>query len=527
MLGRILFGLVLMVVLPLSVHSQTYWNLEPIWVKAEPESASSFGVTMASGDIDGDGKVDLGIGFARYINLGWWGRVWLFLNNGNLDTLPDIELKGRIDGDAYRRGLTFSDINDDGINDVIVGAPSWNSGKGIVYVYYGGAPFDTLPDIEFNGEQLYSTFGNTITSGDVNGDSVNDVIIGAYCTNYNDGRVYIYYGGSNIDTIPDIILNGEDNEASNFGYPVSSGFDVNNDGFDDVFIGAGAYSQIGFWRGRAYIYYGGDPMDTIPDVIMDGTRPGDFFGEILALTGDLNGDGFDDAVVGENLSATHDTVFVYFGGNPMDPIVDVVLSGKDGSRFGESIAGNLNVNSDSYYDLVVGAVSWEQSTQWDGRVYVFCGNDPFPSNPSAFATGDSLQRIGWNVASAGDIDGNGTDEIMFSNYAGYDSKVWVCKYTGTGIQVAKNPKQKIRDIRLVCNPNPFTTSTTVSPRGVSNYQSTGISELEIYDASGRFVRSLELNTSSYQLGADLTPGVYFLKFTIGEHSEIQKLIKIR
>lgn len=94
-----------------------------------------------------------------------------------------------------------------------------------------------------------------------------------------------------------------------------------------------------------------------------------------------------------------------------------------------------------------------------------------------------------------------------------------------GVEKKENTR-KIANIRLWLNisPNPFTTVTSVRVVGVNKDTK---SNLNIYDASGRLEKSIKLTTCTYQLGADLVPGVYFLKLTIGEHKETQKLIKIR
>ena len=80
-------------------------------------------------------------------------------------------------------------------------------------------------------------------------------------------------------------------------------------------------------------------------------------------------------------------------------------------------------------------------------------------------------------------------------------------------------------IKMKISPNPFTTVTTISLSGMGH--GAGGMELTIYDSAGRLIKSVKLATSTYQLGADLVPGVYFLKATIGEYKEVQKLIKIR
>lgn len=120
-------------------------------------------------------------------------------------------------------------------------------------------------------------------------------------------------------------------------------------------------------------------------------------------------------------------------------------------------------------------------------------------------------------ANAYDTTYNGEGDAFVSKF---DS---LLSQGGAGVEEEPN-KRPIR-LNFTISPNPFATSTTIIlySRGhrVKN------TELSIYDASGRLVESVKLTTSTYQLGADLVPGVYFMKLTIGEHKEIQKLIKIR
>ena len=138
-----------------------------------------------------------------------------------------------------------------------------------------------------------SKFGWSVsTAGDVNNDGYDDVIIGAYGYNSATGRAYIYYGGSAMDNTPDILLDGEASNNS-FGRSVSTAGDVNNDGYDDVIIGAVGYNS-------AYIYYGGSAMDNTPDVTMTGEAEDNYFGSSVSTAGDVNNDGYDDVIIGES-----------------------------------------------------------------------------------------------------------------------------------------------------------------------------------------------------------------------------------
>ena len=125
-----------------------------------------------------------------------------------------------------------------------------------------------VPDMIFDGESN-SHFGRNIVCGDVDGDGYDDILIGAYKYNNYRGRVYLFYGGPDMDTTADLILEGQ-NEGDWFGIGISCG-DIDNDGHDDIVIGAGRNRER---RGRAYLYWGSDrnSMDANPDKIFAGEQ---------------------------------------------------------------------------------------------------------------------------------------------------------------------------------------------------------------------------------------------------------------
>jgi hypothetical protein len=118
----------------------------------------------------------------------------------------------------------------------------------------------------FNGQGNFDSFGNSVSSaGDVNGDGYDDIIVGAHgytSPNFNKGRAYIYFGGPAMDNKADVTLDGEAS-LHYFGFSVSAAGDVNGDGYDDVIVGA--YGHTRCTQDRAYIFYGGAAMDNIAD----------------------------------------------------------------------------------------------------------------------------------------------------------------------------------------------------------------------------------------------------------------------
>ncbi|MFA5031383.1 MAG: FG-GAP and VCBS repeat-containing protein [bacterium] len=332
LLGSIVF---LSPIYPLELH-----NLELLLEISDPDTTlGGFGERLSSGDINGDGIKDIVVG--RHSNIpGKHGLVFVFYGGNTIDSIPDVTLVGDIFR-GYGLFIGVGDVNGDGYDDIITTA-----GEGC-NVYFGGNPMDSLPDLSMEAG-LYAG------AGDLNGDGYDDWIIGQYQANGNAGLVRIYFGSLVPDSVPDIILNGE--PASNFGAYLESGYNVNNDGYDDLFVSAMAYSDtVATWRGKTYIYYGGNPMDTIPDVEMIGPpRTQDFFGDVIALVPDLNNDGFDEAVVGEPLNAVRDTVFVYWGGNPMDSTIDMVFA-DSGLYFGNAVCGSRKIHPAGGKALIVGA----------------------------------------------------------------------------------------------------------------------------------------------------------------------------
>ena len=205
-------------------------------------------------------------------------------------------MSGENAGDYFSIVSGVGDINDDGFDDILVGAPRGNYAK----LYLGGESFNTEADLKFSCDQTEAEFGQSLDGGrDLNDDGYKDIVIGAPSYIANDthlsGMVFVYFGGPQMDTIPDLRIPGQ-GWTYNFGQSVAMAGDVNNDGFQDLV--AGAPNDDFDARGRTYIYYGGSDIDSIADVLLEGEEGRDMFGWSVAGVGDVNKDGYDDVIIG-------------------------------------------------------------------------------------------------------------------------------------------------------------------------------------------------------------------------------------
>ena len=163
-------------------------------------------------------------------------------------------------------------------------------------------------NITYPANDSSAQFGSAVSSaGDLNGDGYSDVAVAADTSNVkctNCGVVYIYYGGSSMDSNFDVNLTYPASDTiAEFGSSVSSG-DVNGDGYSDVVVSAMKSDVKCAGCGVAYIYYGGSSMDSNFDVNLTypASDTSSYFGRWASLEGDINGDGYSDVIVGAYLS---------------------------------------------------------------------------------------------------------------------------------------------------------------------------------------------------------------------------------
>jgi hypothetical protein len=439
-----------------------------------------FGSSVASaGDVNADGYDDIVIGAFRYPAGAGYGQAYLFFGGPAIDEVADLVLDPP-SGGAGQFGISVAsagDFNDDGYADFIVGA---RGGK--AFIYYGGPSLDATPDLTLTGETTASWFGNSVAPArDVNGDGFDDVIVGApmYGSSSSQvGRAYVYYGGSAPDAIPDKVFTGA---AANdqVGWMVGGAGDMNGDGYSDVFATAPRYYTAGPNPGGAYVWFGGPAFDTVADLaiggstlidrIGDATGAGDvnadgfsdlliarqdraqvFFGgpapnavADLTFTGtfsvagaaDVNGDGVDDFVLGASGDDTGGPdagrVAVYFGGTAVDATEDMHLVGdRPNGYFGRGVAMAKQIDGPGPADLIVAAAQLdpEESGYDAGRVYVYANS--FEPNAVPVTPASGLEFMGpWpNPA------GNAVDLVLVLDHS---VPVRITVFDITGHEVAR------------------------------------------------------------------------------------------
>jgi len=407
-------------------HIENTPDLEILAVLEHRAPSTEFGThTCGIGDINQDGYDDFVVG-ALEDSVTHIRRAYIYYGGNPPDTIPDRVLRQGYPNAGFEIS-TVGDVNGDGYGDFIIGEPGWAPVDTFAYnpgrakLYFGGAAFDTIPDMIFRGPDNSNAFGGLgkrLSHGDVNGDGFDDVLISDYIFGRPSvGKVYLYFGGPLLDSIPDWTKVGWSTWRDSmmwFGYK-SALADVNSDGYSDILItglhashppdstylaiflggttpdtlpdyeftfsryGSPAFASlvaqdynadgVGDFTVQKYhtdLYLGGAPLDTVPDVIFD---PGALhINRLWENAGDVNGDGYPDILVS---SPVDNRVGLYLGGNPMNGTLDWIA---EGYHLGNAISGAGDVNGDGYDDFLVSALL-EYGTSLDfGRVFVIAGS---------------------------------------------------------------------------------------------------------------------------------------------------------
>ncbi|MCM2506087.1 integrin alpha, partial [Aureimonas altamirensis] len=353
---------------------------------------------------------------------------------------------------------SVGDFNGDGLSDILISAPYNDfvgSDAGRAYLVYGqtGKTPINLSAVavgnggfEINGASAGDVAGMSVSAaGDVNGDGLADIVVGSSGSNSSTGRAYVIFGntvgaGYMLSTIAagsgGFVINGEAT-GGNLGFSVAGAGDVNGDGLADIVVGAYNYNS---GTGRAYVVYGKTSTTAVAASAVAGGTGGFAvqgettsvsFGVAVSGAGDVNGDGLADVVIGSNgYASTTGRAYIVFGrtgttlltANALGTGGFSVTGETTATNFGYDVAYGGDINGDGLADLLVGAYAYGSST---GRAYVVFGRTS--GNLDINVAGSSLgtsgfaivaecaqDYVGFNVAYAGDVNGDGLADMLVS-----------------------------------------------------------------------------------------------------------------
>ena len=316
---------------------------------------------------------------------------------------------GDLPGDGLGNAVNGAgDVDGDGFDDVIVGirfddTVGLNTGAARVYSGFDGSLIHA-----FFGDSAGDYFGSSVCGlGDLNGDGHADLAVGAERDAPNgpaSGSVRVFSG---IDGALLHFLAG--NAASSFGASVAAAGDVNGDGVPDIIVGAPDDSSAGFQAGAIRVFSGAN-FALLHGILADDSL--DQLGNSVSGVGDVNGDGFDDFIVGapgdEPNGSFSGRARVYSG---FDASVLFSFDGDaSNDHLGRSVSGAGDVNADGIPDFVVGAHQDDDNGSQSGSVRVYSGLD---GSIIHYFVGDAAaDLLGYSVSGGFDANGDGFADVL-------------------------------------------------------------------------------------------------------------------
>ena len=376
------------------------------------------------------------------------------------------------DADDYladRFSLAHGDFNGDGIDDILAGAPKAggpdNSRKnaGEAYVILGASDVKGTVDIakdqqDFTviGASEGDNLGFVVTSGDVNGDDIDDILVGSRfargpdADRGNAGEVYVILGSPDLSGTVDMALDEQDftvlgAKADDYlGYALAAG-DVNGDDVDDIIVGAPGADDPDGKRpdaGQVYVVFGSPTLSGTVDIARNehdftilGAKASDFLAN-FAASGDVNGDGIDDILLGTEFGDGPDgqradagVAYVIFGRPELKGTLDLAADegfltiwGADAADWLGFVLTAADVNGDKVDDILIGARNANgpgNSRNNCGEVYIFFGPAKLPSTVDIADRKQNVTLIGsapnslfGHSLAAGDVNGDDIADVL-------------------------------------------------------------------------------------------------------------------
>jgi hypothetical protein len=453
---------------PSRVHAAITPSFTPDFTDTGESILQQFGFSVAAGgDINGDGYDDVIVG----ANLA--SKAYVYAGSPSGLSEPAFYTATGSPNEQFGYSVAGGgDLNGDGIDDFVVGAPF--STTGVAFIYHGTSLGLPTLAVTLTGELPDDRFGWSVDIiGDVNQDGIDDLVIGA--SEYgisNTGRVYIYHGApTGIVNAPSTTLNGEA-ELDGFGVSVAAAGDVDADGFADLAVGAWKNNDGGNEAGKAYVFYGSSTgLNQVDNTSIQGSA-NDKLGTSVHGAGDVNGDGFDDLIVG---------IDAYDPGNPSLGRAEVYPGGPSGlittalfkaegesnnDRFGFAVAGNGDVNGDGFDDFAVGANDFYATTPISptGKVYGYagCAGDVAPSLIFSDTGEVPFDKYGRSLAIVNDVNGDDVDDLIVGAFGSALSTGKIYAYYGVNSGGCRAKVELIKTVGLANYPAIYTNTTAIT-----------------------------------------------------------------
>ncbi|MCH7879415.1 MAG: thrombospondin type 3 repeat-containing protein, partial [candidate division Zixibacteria bacterium] len=370
-----------------------------------------------AGDVNGDGFADIVVG-ASENDIGGPNSGRVFLYNGLTGALIRV-FNGAAAGDNLGFSVSSAgDVNNNGLSEVIVGASGTDIGldvnRGRVFIYSSLSP---NPIRTLNGQAAGDKFGFSVSgAGDVNNDGFDDVIVGApfnSAAGLNAGRAYVYSGQTGV------LLYSFTGAAAGdvLGYSVSGAGDVNNDGFADVIVGAWGSDVGGADAGQAFVFSGfnGATLHTFT-----GLAASDNLGRAVSGAGDVNNDGFPDVIVGSPQVPVSGNGRVQVFSGQTGALISTMIGEQPGDAFGSAVSGTGDANNDGLPDVAIGAYGNTAIDTLSGRAYIYSVTTLTGSRVHTLTGEAKGDYFGVSVSGGFDMNGDGFDDLVVGAF-GHDS----------------------------------------------------------------------------------------------------------